>query len=160
MRSLVTDRLSTISLVLGIGGLAVAAYLTLVHYRSNLLVCTSGGCHTVQNSPYAEIRGFPVAALGLAMYIVLTAMIGFRRSHPESDQTLTMAIFGLALIGAVFTIYLTYLELFVIHAICQWCVAFAIITWALVVVEGVRLWRSPQPSFDFDGEEDDIELAS
>lgn len=141
MRSPVANRLNTLSFALAVGGVAVAAYLTLVHYRDELLVCSTGGCETVQKSPYAEIRGVPVALLGLGMYIVITALLVLRQIRPERTEQTTLAVFGLALAGTVFTIYLTYLELFVIDAICQWCVLFAIITWVLTLVEGTRAWR-------------------
>ncbi len=138
------SRAGILSLALIAAGLAVAAYLTLVHYRSELLVCAVGGCETVQKSPYAELRGIPVAVLGLGMYLAIAALALLRQNRPERAENTTLAIFGLALAGTVFTIYLTYLELFVIDAICQWCVLFALITWLLTILEGTRVWRSFQ----------------
>jgi len=154
MRSPAANRLTTVSFALAVGGVAVAAYLTLVHYRDELLVCSTGGCETVQKSPYAEIRGIPVALLGLGMYIVITGLLVLRQIRPERADQTTLAIFGLALAGTVFTIYLTYLELFVIDAICQWCVLFAIITWVLTLVEGTRAWRTLLPPLPDEDEAD------
>lgn len=155
MRSPANSRLNLLSIGLAIAGLAVAAYLTLVHYRDELLVCSVGGCETVQKSPYAEFMGIPVAILGLGLYIVVAALAILRQMRPERTENITLALFALALAGTVFTIYLTYLELFVIHAICQWCVLFAIVTWILTLVEGMRAWRSLQSPLLF---EDDDEL--
>jgi uncharacterized membrane protein len=149
------SRLSAISLALALGGIAVSAYLTLVHYRDDLLVCAVGGCHTVQNSPYAELLGVPVALLGLGMFIAMTGLLIVRRVLPDRGETITLVTFGMALAGAVFTVYLTYLELFVIDAICQWCVLTAIITWLLTIVEGALAWRSLQPD-----ENDQMSLKS
>lgn len=146
-----------VSAALVAAGLAVAAYLTLVHYRSELLVCAVGGCETVQKSPYAELLGIPVALLGLGMSIVLAGLTGLRRLQPAREDQTTLAIFGLALAGTVFTLYLTYLELFVIHAICQWCVLFAIITWLLTAVEGVHAWQLLQTPLDEDGDEEAVD---
>lgn len=147
-----SSRLSAISLALALGGIAVSAYLTLVHYRDDLLVCAVGGCHTVQKSPYAEMEGIPVAVLGLGMFIVMTALLLLRRLRPQWADTITLVTFGLALAGAVFAIYLTYLELFVIHAVCQWCVLTAIIIWLLTIIEGTLAWRSLQLPDDSEDE--------
>ena len=152
--SRINSRLAAISLVLALGGIAVSAYLTLVHYRDDLLVCAVGGCHTVQKSPYAELEGIPVAVLGLGMFVALTVLLLLRWACPARADSITLVTFGLALAGAVFTIYLTYLELFVIHAVCQWCVLTAIIIWLLTLIEGTLAWRSLQPSFDEDDGDD------
>jgi uncharacterized membrane protein len=141
--SRINSRLAAISLALALGGIAVSAYLTLVHYRDDLLVCAVGGCHTVQKSPYAKLEGIPVAVLGLGMFVALTVLFLLRWMRPAWAETITLATFGLALAGAVFTGYLTYLELFVIDAICQWCVLTAIIVWLLTVVEAKLVLDSP-----------------
>lgn len=138
-----SSRLTTISLALAAGGIVVSAYLTLVHYRDDLLVCTTGGCHTVQKSPYAELYGIPVAILGLGMFLAMLALGLLRRFQPESAERITLITFALALAGTVFTLYLTYLELFVINAICQWCVLTAVLTWGLLLVEGKLVLDAP-----------------
>lgn len=153
------SRLTAISLALALIGIAVSAYLTLVHYRDDLLVCAVGGCHTVQKSPYAELEGVPVALLGLGMFVVLTGLLFVRRARPVWGDSITLATFGLVLAGAVFAIYLTYLELFVIHAVCQWCVLTAIIIWLLTLSEGTLAWRSLQPPSEFD-DDDELEPVS
>lgn len=140
--SRINSRLTAISLALALGGIAVSAYLTLVHYRDDLLVCAVGGCHTVQKSPYAEMWGVPVAVLGLGMFVAMTGLLLLRRARPAWAETITLATFGMTLAGAVFAIYLTYLELFVIHAVCQWCVLTAIIIWLLLLVEGKLMLAS------------------
>jgi uncharacterized membrane protein len=145
-----SNRLTALSLALAAGGVAVSAYLTLVHYRDDLLVCAVGGCHTVQKSPYAELYGIPVAILGLGMFVAMLLLGVLRRLRPEVAETTTLVIFGLALAGTVFTVYLTYLELFVIDAVCQWCVLTALLTWTLLLVEGTLVWRSLQLPGDWD----------
>jgi uncharacterized membrane protein len=157
-RSLSNNRLTAISLALALGGIAVSAYLTLVHYRDDLLVCAVGGCHTVQKSPYAELYGVPVAILGLGMFAAMVALDLLRRIRSEWAASITLITFALALTGTVFTIYLTYLELFVINAVCQWCVLTAVLTWILLLVEGTLAWRSLQPSGDLEFD-DELESA-
>ena len=141
--SLSNSRLTASSLAVALGGIAVSAYLTLVHFRDDLLVCAVGGCHTVQKSPYAELEGVPVAVLGLGMFVAIVLLGLARQMRPDWSETVTLATFGLALAGTVFTIYLTYLELIVIHAVCQWCVLTALLAWALLIVEGVFVLESP-----------------
>ncbi len=99
-----------------LAGLAVAGYLTYVHYRPEALVCTAtGGCETVQQSEYATLAGIPVALLGLLAYaavLVLTIV------DTPLTRTLTVAI---ALSAAGFAAYLIALQAFVIDAWCIWC---------------------------------------
>ena len=96
-------------------GVAIAAYLTYVHYAHTAAICTTGGCETVQKSKYAELAGVPVALLGLITYVVLLG-IAFARG-------LTAALAGVfvALVGVVFSGYLLWAQLGPIGAICQWC---------------------------------------
>lgn len=132
-------RLALFSLGLIVAGIAVSGYLTIVHFRPALLACAVGGCETAQTSRYAELGGVPIAALGLGMYGVLAALGLLRLARPARAPDLTMALFALTLAGALYTAYLTYVELAVIDAICQWCVLFALVTWALLVTEGAQV---------------------
>lgn len=122
-----------------VAGIGVSGYLTYVHYADIDPVCAggSGGCHIVQASDYAELFGVPVAALGLAGYIGLAVSLFI---PGELGRMVGMA---LALIGAGFSLYLTYLELFVIDAICQWCVASAVIMILLAILTTLRMLRGP-----------------
>jgi uncharacterized membrane protein len=132
--------------VLSILGIAVAGYLTIVHYREDLLVCgVTSGCKTVQTSPYSEVAGIPIAILGVLMYLSLLGSVGIRLKWSELSDPAGMVAFVIALTGAVYAAHLTYLELFVIHAICQWCVASAILTLALCLIEANGVWRSLDP---------------
>ncbi|MFN3337626.1 MAG: vitamin K epoxide reductase family protein, partial [Thermomicrobium sp.] len=124
-----------VSAALALAGSGVAGYLTLVAFDQSLLVCGLGDCSTVQNSPYAKIAGVPIALLGLLMYLVLFAVSLARWRWWRHAEILTSANAGIALAGTLYSAYLTYLELFVIHAICQWCVASALIVTGLLLVE-------------------------
>jgi uncharacterized membrane protein len=119
--------------LLAVVGLGIGGYLTYVHYAGIKPICAaSGGCEKVQNSRYAEVAGVPVALLGLIGYalILVTALI-------RGDVPAIAGSF-LALAGLGFSVYLTYLELFEIHAICQWCVASAVVMAALAVLTVLR----------------------
>ncbi len=106
-------------------------------------MCAVGDCGTVQKSAYSEIGPIPIAILGLGMYLTL-ALLAFsrlRRGVPLSFRHATIASWAIALAGAAYAIYLTYLEIWVIQAICQWCVASAIVTGLILIAETVLLWR-------------------
>jgi uncharacterized membrane protein len=97
-------------------GAAVAGYLTYARFTETTIACTTGGCEAVQSSDYAELAGIPVAVLGLVAYVLLlgSALFTFELAR------LVGAI--IAVSGALFAAYLLYAQLFLIDAICQWCV--------------------------------------
>ncbi|GIK77852.1 MAG: vitamin K epoxide reductase family protein [Acidobacteria bacterium] len=134
------DRPTTVAVVLALAGIAIAGYLTWVHYEGLSPVCTTGGCERVQASSYSEIGPIPVALLGLIGYVAILASLAIRGDVGRA------ATFMLTLAGFAFSLYLTYLELFVIDAICQWCVASAVVMTALLVTASVRLLRPAAPA--------------
>jgi uncharacterized membrane protein len=118
----------------GVLGLAIAAYLTYIHYAGIKPVClASGGCERVQSSRYAKLVGVPVTVLGLVGYTGILASLRVR----GEPGLFTGALVALA--GFGFSLYLTYLELFKIHAICQWCVASAVLMSILALLTVTRL---------------------
>ncbi|MBV8954562.1 MAG: vitamin K epoxide reductase family protein [Solirubrobacterales bacterium] len=142
-RAVSTDRRLQIAIVvLCVLGLLDAGYLTYVHYAGVKVLCVaSGGCETVQASKYAELAGVPVAVLGLIGYVLILASVAVR------GELARAAGFAIALVGFGFSAYLTYRELFTIHAICQWCVASAVLMTGLVVLTGVRFLREPAAEY-------------
>jgi uncharacterized membrane protein len=133
-------RLRIAAAVLALAGLGVAGYLTWVHYADLEPICAggSGGCERVQSSDYAELAGVPVALLGVIGYGAILASLAL----PGDAGRFVGAL--LALAGFGFSAWLTYVELFEIDAICQWCVASAAIMSALAVVTSLRL-AAPHP---------------
>lgn len=120
--------------VLAIVGLGVASYLTYVHYSGTRPACTAGGsCVKVQTSEWSKVGGVPVALIGLIGYIGIFASL----IAPDRDET-RLATLGMTLIGVGFSGYLTYRELFSIHAVCEWCASSAVIL-ALLFIGAV--WR-------------------
>ena len=89
-----------------------------MHYDEAALVCVAGGgCETVQQSAYAEIAGIPVALLGLVAYSSSSAFVAW--DHP----TARLGAATIAFVGLLFSLYLLALQLFVIDAVCAWCLA-------------------------------------
>jgi uncharacterized membrane protein len=110
-------------------GMLVSAYLTWIHWSGSKALCSGvGDCETVNNSAYAEISGIPIALLGLGMYLALLALSVYgRRADPGGVPTVALAVFGISLAGVLYSAYLTYIELAVLHATCPWCVTSAIL---------------------------------
>jgi uncharacterized membrane protein len=126
-------RLRLAMAVVGAAGLAIAGYLTWTHYAGVEPVCLAGGaCERVQTSRYAELAGMPVALLGVAGYAAILATLAIRG---EGGVVLSALA---ALVGFGFSAYLTYLELFTIDAVCQWCVASAV---AMTGLAAIAVWR-------------------
>ena len=111
--------------VLALVGLAIASYLLAVRVLGEAPSCGPiKGCETVASSPYATVFGIPVALFGVGYSIVLAAArSGWWR---RADRRALYAAYGLGLAGILAVAYLTYLELFVIDAICVWCVTYAV----------------------------------
>jgi uncharacterized membrane protein len=123
--------------VLALIGVGIAGYLTWVHYAGLKPFCVGGGggCERVQTSRWAELGGIPVAVLGLGGYLLLLATLLL----PE-DPGRSAAAF-ISLVGVGFSAWLTYVELEKIDAVCQWCVASAVVMTLLAIVSVIRLLR-------------------
>jgi uncharacterized membrane protein len=116
-------------------GLGVATYIAIADSGGGAPTCLAGGggCETVANSSYSHIAGINVAVFGIVGYLAILATAFF------ANDVARFAGFALALGGFGFSVYLTYLELFTIEAICQWCVASAVLMTVLFGLNAVRL---------------------
>jgi uncharacterized membrane protein len=133
MTDLVLRRISEGLCLLGVG---IAGYLTYVHYAGLHPICEIGhGCETVQTSRYASLLGIPVALLGLISYILILASLRIR------GERALLAGYWLGMVAFGFSLYLTYRELFTIHAVCTWCVSSAIVFTLLAIASSCRLLR-------------------
>jgi uncharacterized membrane protein len=135
-----SDRILRIALLLVSSiGICVAGYLTYVHYQPAALICTaSGGCEAVQDSKYAVLAGIPIAILGLSAWI---AALGLTIWNSELARTLTAA---LAVAAVAFAVYLVILQLFVIDAICVWCMANDVVLVPLLAVLALLRLRTAE----------------
>jgi uncharacterized membrane protein len=132
-----SDRLRTAAVACCVLGLAIAGYLTYVHYAGVSPVCEiAHGCEKVQSSRWSEVAGVPVALLGLIGYAGILAALFV------PGEAGLMAAAGQAVVGAGFSAYLTYREVFTIDAICIWCVASALLMATLAVLTVLPLLRA------------------
>ena len=120
-------------------GVFVSLYLTLYKLGYiGTLVCGTGGCETVQLSKWGNFLGMPVAGWGVVYYgVVLALSVAGVQEGYSGSRRLTTALLVVTGWGLLFTLWLTYLELFVIHAICRWCVGSATMT---VLLFALALW--------------------
>lgn len=139
------DRLlKQISILLAGLGLLISVYMTIFKLTANESMCLgNGGCSVVNNSIYSQISGIPVAVLGIFGYaailgtLVLTKYSGFIQRYSVT------LVFGMALAGFLFTLYLIYVEVELIHALCPFCITSQVGTILLFIVSVIRLAREP-----------------
>lgn len=120
-------------------GVSISGYLVAKRFTGGSLACTRWAqCDVVNNSVYSQLYGVPVSVIGLAGYLLLLmlAVAALWTAGRTQRRTLLLS-FVLALGGVGFSIYLTYLEIYVIEALCAWCVASAVVIALLAIVTAV-----------------------
>jgi uncharacterized membrane protein len=135
-----------LSLALAIFGFGVSVYLTIAHYTSSsILACSDKGivnCGLVTTSPESKVFGiFPVAVLGLAFYVFMVAICTpFAWRSPRRE--IAWARFGSIIVGVGFILYLVYVELFQVDAICLWCTSVHVATFLLfaLIAMSAAVW--------------------
>lgn len=127
-------------IVLALIGLGIASYLTYVHYAGIKPACTAGeSCTKVQTSVYSKLAGVPVALMGLIGYVAILASLLVRETETSRFATLIFTLGGFG-----FSAYLTYRELFSIHAVCEWCATSAGIMTILMLMSVWRFLRGDE----------------
>ena len=123
-------------------GVALAAYLTYVHYSGTPPACTAGqACIKVQTSLWSKLDGVPVALIGLIGYVLILGSL----LAPDREES-RLATLGLTLVGFGFSAYLTYREIHSIHAICEWCLSSAVILTILMIGAVTRYLLGDTPA--------------
>jgi len=128
--------------VLSVIGIAVAGYLAYVELNQVEAVCGPvGNCNTVQQSEYATLFGIlPIGVLGVMGYLVIIILwLARHLDLPGFSRILNLGLFGVTLFGILFSIYLTFLEPFVIGATCMWCLSSAVIMTLLFLLAASKL---------------------
>jgi uncharacterized membrane protein len=129
-----------VSLGLSLIGLAVSTYLTWIKLTGTVASCGSiGDCESVNSSRYAEIAGVPIALLGALGYVAILALMGLELRFPRMAEGARLTVFGVSLIGTLYSAYLSYIEVAVLRAVCPYCVISAIAMTAILVLGILRL---------------------
>jgi uncharacterized membrane protein len=130
-------------ILLSLAGLGVSAYLMWGYTvpGAELACGGSSGCETVKDSVYASLLGIPLPVLGLGSYLTLLVLLILQGRLSEWTAYIALVIFGISLTGVLYSAYLTYLELFVIQAICRWCVASAVIMAVIFCLSILNIYR-------------------
>ncbi|UYN89476.1 MAG: vitamin K epoxide reductase family protein [Anaerolineales bacterium] len=136
--------LRKILIALSILGLLDSIYLTYVKLVEDGVCAVGGGCAIVNTSPYASLWGIPIAAIGGGAYLVMLIILLLEERSDFFAINGSLIVFGLSLIGVLYSAYLTYLELYVIHAICPFCVISAVILVAMLIISIMRLRNDMQ----------------
>lgn len=140
------ETLSPLALVAALFGIGVAGYLAYIETTGSLAVCGPvGDCNTVQQSAYARLFGLiPVGVLGAVGYVLIVAAWWLSRSRAtRASDVAKVVILVISFTGTLFSIYLTFLEPFVIGATCAWCLTSSLLITALMVLSigpGVSAW--------------------
>ena len=136
--------LSRISIGLAVLGVLVSAYMTIYKLTDNQSMCLgNGGCSVVNSSIYSEVYGIPVAVIGMGGYGVILATLLLQGRWQFLQDNAIMLVFGLTLAGFVFTLYLIYVELALIHALCPFCITSQVTITILFILSVTRLVREP-----------------
>ena len=136
-----------ILVVLDVLGLAIASYLSAVELNGGVPTCgLVSGCEQVALSQYARIASVPVAALGVLFTLALLFLaLSWWRTGVYG---LLLGHYGLSLVGVLFNVYLLYLQIFVIRALCIWCLSFESVTFLAFLVALVVYLRQPKPEVE------------
>lgn len=130
-----------IALIAAVIGALDSVYLSWVKLSHNETLCAPGlgDCFTVNTSRYSEIYGIPIALFGLGAYLLIIAILLFESRSEFLQENGSMALFGISLIGVLYSAYLSYLEAYVILAWCPYCVLSAIMILIIFIISIIRL---------------------
>lgn len=136
--------LRQISLLVVAFGIVVSGYLSYVKLTDVPMVCAENAgfsCETVQNSPFAEMAGIPIAWLGLATYLVIGALLLFEKRGELMQSYGMLALFGIVFFAFIYSMYLIYVQGVLLQAWCQWCLFHETIITILFVLTSIRFVR-------------------
>ena len=139
------NRLRKIIIGLAILGLLVSIYMTIYKVTNNEAMCIgSGGCSVVNASRYSEVNGIPVALIGVGGYAAILALLFLETKPGFFQENGTMMLFGISLVGFLFTLYLIVVEVFFIKAYCPFCLTSQAVMTIIFILSVTRLIRQPQ----------------
>ena len=142
-------RLKQVIVGLTVLGLLVSIYMTIYKFTDNEAMCVgSGGCSVVNASRYSEVQGIPVAVLGVVGYLAILAILYLETRPGFFQDNGGMILFGLTLVGFLFTVWLVYVEVALIKAYCPFCITSQITMTIIFVLTVIRVLKQPQTQED------------
>jgi uncharacterized membrane protein len=135
--------LRSLSFVLVAIGLFVSGYLSYTHLAGVSTACIEGGgfnCDTVATSVYSTLLGIPVAYLGFATYVFIGAILVLQTRVGILIEYGNVILFAVTLFGFLFSVWLVYVQVVLIEALCIWCLVHEVNITILMVVTGIRIW--------------------
>ena len=139
------NRLRKIIIGLAILGLLVSIYMTIYKVTNNEAMCIgSGGCSVVNASRYSEVNGIPVALIGVGGYAAILALLFLEQRPGFFQENGTMMLFGISLVGFLFTLYLIVEEVFFIKAYCPFCLTSQGVMTIIFILSVTRMVKQPQ----------------
>ena len=137
------DRARWVSLGLAVLGGLDSIYLTYIKFANAPVFCSGvGDCESVNNSVYSQVGGVPIALFGVGAFLLIALLLALESRSQALQDYGPLAVFGMALTGTLYSAYLTYIELFVLHAVCPYCVISATLITGIFILALVRLRRS------------------
>jgi len=135
-----SSSLRNTSIVAAVVGFVDSVYLTWIKLAHLEVICSDiGDCEKVNTSPYSEIAGIPVALFGAGAYVIILILFFLENRSGFWEENSALNIFGVSLIGVLYSGYLTYIEIAIIHAICPYCVLSAIAILIIFIISIFRL---------------------
>lgn len=137
-------RLTQFIVALAILGVLVSIYMTIYKVTANDNMCLgSGDCSTVNASRYSEVNGIPVALIGVLGYAAIIGILWLERKNEFFAANGSMILFGISLLGFFFTVWLVYVEIALLKAICPFCVTSQITMTIIFILSIIRVVRQP-----------------
>lgn len=132
--------LRKIAILLASVGLLDSVYLTWIKLANQEGICAGiGSCELVNSSEYATLAGLPIALFGAGAYLLILIFLLFETRNAFLAENGLLLVFGISLAGVLYSAYLTYVEIAVLHAICPFCVLSAVVLLALLGLSSFRL---------------------
>ena len=128
-------------IALSLIGLADAIYLTYIKLAADGICVAGEGCEIVNTSVYSQIYGIPVAVLGGLAYVAMLVVLLLEPRNEFFEFNGPLIVLGISIFGVLYSAYLTYLELYVIRAICEFCVLSAVVLTFMLILSVVRMQR-------------------
>jgi len=126
-------------------GLCVSIYMTIYKvFKIESMCIGNGGCSVVNASRYSEVSGIPVAAVGIIGYLAILATIYFEKRNAFFRENGALMLFGLTLTGFLFTLWLIFVEIVYLHALCPFCLTSQAAMTLIFIIVVVRLIKNPQ----------------